>query len=57
MSRMPICTLAEAVKRFIGVRFPLLAHMERLLALHLGGRDRPAIGFFGQNGFAIGIEK
>ena len=49
--------LAEAVKRFVGVRFPLLAHVERLFALHFGGRDRPAIGLFGQNGFAVGIEK
>ncbi len=49
--------LAEAVKRFVGVRLPLLAHVERLFTLHFGGRYGPAIVFFGENGLALGIEK
>ena len=47
--------LAEAIERLIGIRLPLLAHMERLLALHLGGRQ--GSGLFGQDGFAAGIKK
>src|ERR1700690_1457546 len=31
--------------------------MERLLALHFGGGNRPAIGRLGQYRFAVGIEK
>lgn len=53
----PELVFSQAIQRLIGIRLPLLLHVERLLALYLGGRNDAAAVLLRENGLARGIKE